>query len=240
MFSTPPSFSGSLGPVGDRFVLVEGVLAERRPLGVLHPGQFVDHALEPELGVDRLDLADEDGDCPALRHHLLDQPPDGLPRFVVIGADVAEPAALGGVVVHRNEVRLAGDLLEVRGLLLRVDDADRDPIDALGDQFVHDVPLECRVALVGPAEDEFDAVLLGGVLGTLLGDGPEVFRVIGDERHLDLAGVPVAGREEGKDNRAGGGQDGSTGEWHGRVRMSGGRWIADTIRQTRWAASKAG
>ncbi len=182
----------------------------RRPpfgLDVLLAGQLVEDALPPLAGVERGEVADEDGDGPAVGQRLLDQSADGLAAFVVVGADVADAAGVGGVVVHGQQLHLARDLVEVFLLVLGVDDADGHGLDALADDAVDDLALDGGVALRRPFKEQRDVGFRRGLVRPGLGDGPERFRVVGYEGHLRLSGIRLAARQQGERQRGRQGPD---------------------------------
>lgn len=183
---------------------VDGALLR---LGALLAGQLVEDAVAPLLRVERGEVADEDGDGPAFGQRLLDQSADGLTAFVVVGADVANAAGVGSVIVHGQQLHLAGDLVEVVLLLLGVDDAHGDGLGVLVEDAVDHLALDGRVALLRPLEEQLNVVLRGGLVRAGLGDGPERFRVVRYERHLGLARFRLTGRQQTQDERSRHGPD---------------------------------
>src|SRR5262245_18682770 len=69
---------------------------------------------------------------------------------------------------------------------------------------------------------KLDPLLLGRVLGPLLDNVPEVFRVVGDDADLDLAGVAVAGGQQGENGGGRVGEQRPAGEGHLSTRMGSG------------------
>ena len=76
-------------------------------ISIVRAGDRLFDALQPLLGVARVQLADEDRDPAALRQRFLDQVA-GLPSGRdVVGADVALALAVGRVAVVREHERLS-------------------------------------------------------------------------------------------------------------------------------------
>ena len=149
--------------------------------------RFLD-ALQPLLGVARVQLAHEDRDLAALRQRFFDQ----LSRLPagrdVVGADVALPLAVGRVAVVREHERLLRRVVQHRRLVRRVHGADGDPVHAFRQQVVQDALLRGRGS-VAETELDFDVCQPGvGLLGALPRDGPEIRGVVRDE------GEPLRGR----------------------------------------------
>src|SRR5262249_20923980 len=77
---------------------------------------------------------------------LVDELAHGPASGVVVGADVAQSATIGGVVVHGEQRHLGGQLLEVVALAPGIDDADGQGLEVLLGEVVEDLGLLLGVA----------------------------------------------------------------------------------------------
>src|SRR5207244_5961771 len=112
---------------------------------------------------------------------LLDELAAHAAGVVVVHADVAQPLAGRRVGIVRDQVRARRDFVEQITLVVRIDGADGDAVDLLGDQLLY------HAFLVGDAggrhghfEIDVDLLVGGSVAGALLRDLPEVGNAVGD------------------------------------------------------------
>ena len=119
----------------------------------------------------------------------------------VVGADVAGARRLRRVAVLREHQGALRRGVDQRGLVLRIDGGDGDPVHALGEQVVDDALLLGGGAVGGEPELGFDVRQLGvGLLHAAPGDRPEVGRVVGHERQLDASWRPLGVRAASGDD----------------------------------------
>ena len=138
-------------------------------------------ALQPLLGVARVQLAHENRDSAPLGQCLLDQVSRLAPGGHVVGADVTLALAVGGVAVVREDQRLFRRVVQHRRLIRRIHGADGDAVHAFRQQVVQD-PLLRGGGSIAETELDFDVGQRGvRLLRALPGDRPEIGGVVGDE-----------------------------------------------------------
>lgn len=88
-----------------------------------------------------------------------------------------------------DQQRLTRNLVEKLGLVAGVDRANRDSIHPFGEQVIHDLALFCRRTAARDVKIYVQvAELLGGILRTRAGDGPERGCTISHKSELELLG----------------------------------------------------
>jgi hypothetical protein len=160
-------------------------------------------------------------DLAALRQRLLDERARLAAGRDVVRADVAGALAVRRVRVLREDERLLRQVVDEAGLVVRIDGAHGDAVDALGEQVVHDAlllggrPVGRNLELGRHVRQ-----LRVGLLDALARDRPEVRGVVGDEGEpLGAAGGGAAIGRVGAAARpaptlAGGQQKGDAQEQH--------------------------
>src|SRR5262249_41517111 len=120
---------------------------------------------------------------------------------VIVGADIAEPFRVWGIVVLGDQRNPARDLVEVVALSLGIDDADCNRLDVLYEQAVDDLFLLRWIALGRLPHLDLNAQFLLRLLATGLRDGPERPGIVANEGDLDLVwlaavAAAIAAREK--------------------------------------------
>ena len=122
----------------------------------------IDEAGAAALGVVLIEPADEDHHFAAVGHGLAERLATHQASLVVIHADVDEPIRVRCVGVVRDEIGLGGGLVDGVDLVIRIDRADRDAVDAARQQ-VFDL-----AGLVSPAsrcnDGDVDIEILPGLI----------------------------------------------------------------------------
>ena len=189
------------GFVDEWSVRVQRELAVRRAFRRFLASEFIENATDAVRGIVRRHRADEHDERTTVRHRFLDHPPDRFARFVVIDADVTQATAIGCVVVHREEMLLGCDPLEVRRLFFRVDYADGNSRDAELQHVVNLLGLIADGVAVGLDEHDIDAEVGTALLGTRFADRPELGNAVRDDRHFGLARTGIAAGGHTNDQR---------------------------------------
>ena len=141
-------------------------------------------AFEGILGIA---VADEEHDFAAVGEGFLDEGAGLFAGGFVIGADIGDAFAGGGIAVAADEEGLVGDVVEEGGLVIGVVHADGDAVHALGDKVIEDLALFGGGAGGGDAEIDINiAEFLGGLVAAGVGKGPEVRGVVADEGELEM------------------------------------------------------
>src|SRR5260221_15232 len=114
-------------------------------------------------------------------HELDDILAEALAGLIIDRTDVGDPRRGGGVGIVGHHVGLLTGLINLRGLGLWRDDADRDPVVSLTDEVFEEAILLFDLAVLGLFDIDLDAGLFLILGDTGLGDVPEGADVVGDE-----------------------------------------------------------
>ncbi len=147
------------------------------------------------LSVGRVEHADEDHDLAALWQSFFDQFAGLTSCRDVVRSDITGAITVRRIAVLRDDERWLGGAIQHRRLVLRVNRADGDAVNAFCEQVIDDALLFRGGTVSRNPEFDFDVGnVLRGFLSAFARDGPEVGSIVGHESEFVLCSGAASAR----------------------------------------------